>query len=213
MGMTYFRRFRMELSLRDIDPLGDWSPGNWGAGNWDSGNWGAGDTDSDAWNASGDDRYTLVRFDDGLIREHAQAKYQSFRCEMDSDVFPCLGRRDGCLRLMREIANRATFVPGATWLVRYQDRPGGRTMPVATVQGIEQDGWGAIQNLGVIPEHRGRGLGRRLMQRAAAGFLAAGIDKMNLEVTTANTRAVRLYEKIGFRQTKVVYKACEVVGA
>lgn len=187
MGMTYFRRFRMELSLRDFDA--DW--------------------DREALETFG---YTLVGFEEGLIREHAQAKYQSFRREMDSDVFPCLGRRDGCLRLMREIAARTTFVPGATWLVRFQERRGGRTMPVATVQGIEQDGWGAIQNLGVIPEHRGRGLGRLLMQRAAAGFLAAGIEKMNLEVTTANTQALRLYEKIGFRQSKVVYKACEIAG-
>lgn len=210
MGMTYFRRYRMELSLREVDPMVDWTVSTDRNGSSDDAS-----TPSEGY-AGGrhsNDQYEMVRFDEGLIRDHAQAKYQSFRSEMDSDVFPCLGRRDGCLRLMREIANRATFVPGATWLVQYRDRPGGRPMPVATVQGIEQDGWGAIQNLGVIPEHRGRGLGRRLMQRAAVGFLAAGIDKMNLEVTTANTHAVRLYERIGFRPTQVVYKACEVVGA
>ncbi|SMP56096.1 hypothetical protein SAMN06265222_10586 [Neorhodopirellula lusitana] len=188
MGMTYFRRYRMELKLDSFDA-------SW---------------DQERLETAG---YSLVSFDEGLIREHAQAKFQSFRCEMDADVFPCLGRRDGCLLLMREISARATFVPGATWLVRYQERPGGRTMPVATVQGIEQDGWGAIQNLGVIPEHRGRGLGRLLMQRAATGFQAAGLSKMNLEVTTANTSAVRLYEQLGFSRAKVVYKACEIAGA
>ena len=187
MGMTYFRRYRMELDLRGYDL--EW--------------------DQEMLAASG---YSVVGYEEGLVREHAQAKFQSFRRELDSNVFPCLGRRDGCLRLMREISSRATFVPGATWLVRYQERSGGRTMPVATVQGIEQDGWGAIQNLGVIPEHRGRGLAKMLMFRAAAGFKAAGIEKMNLEVTTANTAAIALYEKIGFRQAKVVYKACELAG-
>ena len=188
MGMTYFRRYRMELNLGGFDA---------------------------SWNQESleESGYSLVGFDEGLIREHAQAKFQSFRREMDSDVFPCLGRRDGCLRLMREISSRATFVPGATWLIHFRERPGGRTMPIATVQGIEQDGSGAIQNLGVIPEHRGRGLGRLLMQRAAAGFQAAGIKRMNLEVTTANQSAIRLYEQLGFKRTKVVYKACDVAGA
>lgn len=185
MSMTYFRRYRMELDLRGF---------------------------RSQWNAASlaAEGYQLLGFDEGLLREHAQAKYHSFAHEIDVDVFPCLGRRDGCLRLMREITSRAGFVPGATWLLRYHDRPGGRGMPIGTVQGIEQDGWGAIQNLGVIAEHRGRGLGRLLMNRAAAGFQAAGIAKMHLEVTTANTGAVRLYEQLGFRRTKVVYKACEV---
>ncbi len=185
MGMTYFRRYRMELNLCGF--RAQW--------------------DHEALAAAG---YQIVGFEEGLIRDHAQAKYHSFRTEIDADVFPCLGRRDGCLKLMQEISARATFVPGATWLLRYHDRPGGRGMPIGTVQGIEQDGWGAIQNLGIIAEHRGRGLGRMLMHRAAAGFQAAGIEKMNLEVTTANTSAIRLYEQIGFRCARVVYKACEV---
>lgn len=187
MGMTYFRRYRMELNLREFRPQ------------WDQ-------------ESLAEAGYQFVRFDDGLIREHAQAKYQSFRCEIDADVFPCLGRRDGCLRLMREISSRTTFIPGSTWLLRYHDRPGGRGMPVGTIQGLECDGWGVIQNIGVITEHRGRGLGRLLLNRAAAGFQAAGIDKMHLEVTTANTAAIHLYERVGFRRAQVVYKACEVVG-
>jgi len=161
------------------------------------------------WGAGG---YTWVPFEEGVVRDHAQAKFQSFRSEMDANVFPCLGRRDGCLRLMREISSRANFVPGATWLVRYQERPGGRATPVGTVQGLELEGWGAIQNLGVVPEHRGRGLGSALLMRAAAGFRAAGLDRMHLEVTTANTSAVRLYQRLGFRRKHVVYKACEVAG-
>ncbi len=187
MGMTYFRRYRMELNLRGF--RAQW--------------------DHESLTSAG---YELVGYDEGLVREHAQAKYHSFCREIDADVFPCLGRRDGCLRLMREITSRGSFVPGSTWLLRYRDRPGGRGMPVGTVQGLEQDDWGAIQNLGVTPEHRGRGLGRLLLNRAAAGFQAAGLDKMHLEVTTANTGAIRLYEQIGFRRAKVVYKACEIVG-
>lgn len=157
--------------------------------------------------------YELVPYHEDLIREHAIAKYNSFRHELDANVFPCLGRRDGCLRLMREISRRAGFVPEATWLIRHCGDSGGRPQPVGTIQGLQSDGWGAVQNLGIEPAHRGRGLGAVLLIHSALGFRRAGLARMQLEVTTANLSAVRLYERLGFRRAKVVYKAAEIAGA
>jgi hypothetical protein len=156
--------------------------------------------------------YELVPFTSDLIREHATAKYQSFRSELDANVFPCLGRRDGCLRLMREIASRAGFVPEATWLCRYRNPESGRMQPIGTVQGLQIEEWGALQNLGIDPLHRGRGLGSILLARCAQGFRIAGLRRMHLEVTTDNTAAIRLYERLGFKRAQVVYKAAEVAG-
>ncbi len=184
MGLTYFKRFRMELEL--TEPLFD-APAL-------------------------PNGYELVPWSDGLCREHALAKYQSFHCELDANVFPCLGRRDGCVRLMREITRRTTFVPEATWLLRYHS-PAARPLAVGTVQGLRVEGWGAIQNLGVTPEHRGYGLGTILMSQAARGFRRVGLSKMHLEVTTDNTAAVRLYRRMGFRQAQTVFKAAEVSSA
>jgi hypothetical protein len=185
MGLTYFKRFRMEYDLshavRESAPVP--------AG------------------------YEFVPFTSDLIREHATAKYASFRSELDANVFPCLGRRDGCLRLMREIASRAGFVSAATWLCRYRDTESGRLQPIGTIQGLQIEGWGAVQNLGIDPLHRGRGLGSILLSRAAQGFRFAGLRRMHLEVTTDNTAAIRLYERLGFRRANVVFKAAEVAGA
>ncbi len=142
MGLTYFKRFRMEFDLTERLPSADAIPVG----------------------------YELVPFSEELVREHATAKYQSFRQELDANVFPCLGRHDGCLRLMREIVGRAAFVPQATWLLRYRDPKLGRSTPVGTIQGLQLEGWGAIQNLGIEPRHRGRGLGSILLSRAASGF-------------------------------------------
>lgn len=184
MGLTYFKRFRMEYDLREPLPkFGMVPPG-----------------------------YELVPFSNDLLREHAMAKYQSFRMELDANVFPCLGRRDGCLRLMREIVSRAGFVPEATWLCRYSDPESGRLIPVGTIQGLQAEGWGAVQNLGIDPAHRGHGLGSILLQRAALGFQSVGLQQMHLEVTTDNTAAIRLYERLGFKRAQVVYKAAEVAG-
>lgn len=156
--------------------------------------------------------YELVEYSEDLIREHAHAKFLSFQSELDANVFPCLGRRDGCLKLMREIAGRVTFVPEATWLARYRPPSGGRLQSVGTIQGMQAEGWGAVQNIGIAPEHRGRGLGSILIAAAASGFREAGLNRMHLEVTSDNSAAVRLYERLGFKRAQVLYKAAEVAG-
>ena len=46
-----------------------------------------------------------------LLADHAEVKYQSFRREIDAYVFPCLGDRYGCQRLMREIRRKPGFLP------------------------------------------------------------------------------------------------------
>ena len=183
MSLTYFKRYRMEL---EFDRLQDIS-------------------------ISLPQRYELLEWDETLLREHAAAKYLSFRSEMDANVFPCLGQKDCCFRLMREITRRAAFVPEATWLLRYLPQ-GKRPEPVGTVQGIELEGWGALQNLGVARGHRGGGLGTILLAKAVQGFQAAGLTKMHLEVTSDNTAAVRLYTRLGFRNAQTVFKATEVAG-
>ncbi|TWU26183.1 Acetyltransferase YpeA [Novipirellula galeiformis] len=185
MGLTYFKRFRMEFDLLSSAIAELPTPAG----------------------------FELIPFSEDLIRDHATAKYRSFREELDANVFPCLGRRDGCLSLMREISGRISFIPEATWLIQYQPTPSARPEPIGTIQGLQFEGWGAIQNVGVAPEHRGRGLGSILLAHAAAGFRSVGLSQMHLEVTTDNTAAVRLYERFGFRRAQVVYKAAEVAGA
>lgn len=70
--------------------------------------------------------------------------------------------------------------------------------------------WGAIQNVGVIPGHRRRGLGKALVYKSLAGFQSAGMERAFLEVTAENQGAVTLYETIGFRLVRTTYKAIEL---
>jgi ribosomal protein S18 acetylase RimI-like enzyme len=74
----------------------------------------------------------------------------------------------------------------------------------------DRTGLGAIQNLGVVPAHRGRGLGEALLLQALQGFRAQGSLQALLEVTARNDPAVRLYRRVGFRCRKTLYKAVEV---
>lgn len=143
-------------------------------------------------------------WDDSLIERHAEVKYQCFHREVDADVFPCLGEPQGCLRLMREIRRKAGFLPSATWLLT------GPRGDLGMIQGVIDRGpIGAIQNIGVIPEVRGGGLGRALVLKCLDGFHRAGLKRVYLEVTAENNAAVRLYRAVGFRKAKTLYKAVD----
>ena len=153
--------------------------------------------------------YHLVPWEDHLLEAHALAKYESFRSELDSVVFPCLGEEAGCRRLMGEIKAKPGFVPQATRLAIC--RKDGEMQYCGTVQGIvDQYGHGGIQNLGVVPGHRGNGLGKCLLNHALAGFRRVAVGSVYLEVTAKNTSAIRLYRNLGFRHVKTVFKPVEI---
>jgi ribosomal protein S18 acetylase RimI-like enzyme len=173
MNVTYFKRYRMEVDLYDVPPAPPLPDG-----------------------------FSWVPWHDTLLDLHADTKYQCFQDEIDAEVFPSLGSRPGCHRLMAEIRYRPGFVPEASWLVA------GPAGVCGTVQGRrERSGLGAIQNLGVLPAFRGRGYGTALLLQALQGFRRAGLGRGFLEVTARNEAAVRLYRRIGFRCRKTLYRA------
>lgn len=185
MPLTYFKRYRMEYDL--ATPVAP-SPEPEG--------------------------YRLIPWRTSLLDAHAESKYQSFRFEIDANVFPCLGEREGCRRLMGEIARRPGFLPEATWLIAWCPLEGDALEYCGTIQGIrDRTNLGSVQNLGITPPHRGRRLGTCLLMKALEGFQQACLDRAYLEVTAQNTGAVRLYERLGFRTVKTVYKAVEVAYA
>jgi ribosomal protein S18 acetylase RimI-like enzyme len=148
--------------------------------------------------------YTWLGWNDSLLESHADVKARCFADEIDALVFPSLSSRDGCVHLMREIRRKQGFLADATWLIVHEGNC------CATVQGIrERSGLGAIQNLGVTPAYRGRGLGRALLLKALYGFWRAGLGRAHLEVTAQNEAAVRLYRRVGFRCKKTLYRAVD----
>lgn len=183
MGITYFKRFRMEYDLQgELFALPRLRKD-----------------------------YTLLPWSESLLEDHIAVKFKSFCSEIDANVFPNLGMLEGCRRLMEDIAHRGTFVPQATWLVQYWPDHARRPEPCGTIQGLVDDGGvGALQNVGITPAHRGRGIGTCLLYQALAGFQRAGLERVFLEVTAQNLGAVRLYERLGFQHIKTVYKASEV---
>lgn len=66
--------------------------------------------------------------------------------------------------------------------------------------------------MGVVPEHRGRGIGARLIDQTLSRAFATGFVRVELSVRADNWRAVRLYEKVGFVREGVLRDAVFVDG-
>ena len=185
MAVTYIKRYRMEMRL-DRLPAELREPQPVG--------------------------FEILPWSPRLLTQHADVKWASFRDEIDVHVFPCLGEREGCRRLMREISNRNDFVPQSTWLA-CRASPSEKQSPTAigTIQGLMvSPREGAIQNLGVVPDCRDLGVGRTLLSAALNGFAEVGCRYVHLEVTVHNAAAIRLYERFGFHRVETLFKISEV---
>ena len=55
-----------------------------------------------------------------------------------------------------------------------------------------------VLGMGLLPEYRGRGLGRPLMTRSLDAARAFGLARVELTVRVDNQRALELYRKLGF---------------
>lgn len=68
-----------------------------------------------------------------------------------------------------------------------------------------------VGNMGfrVKPSHTDRGLGTRIMNAVARWCQSHGLGTLRLDVAASNLRAVRCYEKAGFRVTTEVWRDAE----
>ena len=66
--------------------------------------------------------------------------------------------------------------------------------------------------MGLLPHVRGKGVGRQLAQRALDLARERGVERVELEVFATNTRAIRLYERLGFVHEGVRRRARKLDG-
>ncbi len=183
MSFAYYKRYRMDISLRGKTLLMAPLP----------------------------EGYRYVSWNTDLVIAHAETKCHSFEEELDAVIFPCLGNFKGCRKLMTQISYRTGFLPETTWLIEYYGAGKEKTEYCGTIQGIKADSRvGSIQNIGVTPHHRRRGLAKCLLSAALLGFQQAGLSRVFLQVTAQNEHVVRMYEQYGFRRTKTLFKAVDL---
>ncbi len=93
------------------------------------------------------------------------------------------------------------------------------------VTGLEVVGWCDISRhffpshahrgnlgMGILPAYRGQGLGRRLMETTLRAAQKTGFARVELDVYEDNSRAIALYEKLGFVREGIIRRAARIDG-
>jgi [ribosomal protein S18]-alanine N-acetyltransferase len=148
-----------------------------------------GDGDAAAQEARGLERHAHARYD---IRPLTAAQLDEcwrldLRCFIDGEAYS------------RETFDYLLTSPDS---VSYRAVTPDGTMVGFIVGIVEPDATGHITTLGVAPEHRRRGVARRMLLKVEEGFRRRGVRITRLEVRSVNTGAQDLYQKLGFAVTQ-----------
>jgi RimJ/RimL family protein N-acetyltransferase len=71
---------------------------------------------------------------------------------------------------------------------------------------------GGVLGVGVLLEHRGKGIGTALVRAAIDMAKATGLTRIELTVREHNERAITLYERLGFVREGLKRKAVRIDG-
>ena len=72
---------------------------------------------------------------------------------------------------------------------------------VGTVSALPKDGALYIRSMAILPEARGHGVGRHLLEAVEEFAMAEGFRSLTLSTTPFLAEAIRLYERCGFTRT------------
>jgi hypothetical protein len=140
----------------------------------------------------------LDRWNDRFFEPCAKLIYLCYTDHVDGEINDQYRSRTGALKFLKNIIllpGCGQFVPGASFILR---QPGGDDLIAAVLTSEVSSGVGHTTQICVLPGYQGNGLGRMLMQTSAEALRAMKFRELTLTVTSENTAAVKLYEKLGF---------------
>jgi ribosomal protein S18 acetylase RimI-like enzyme len=144
-------------------------------------------------------RLEILNWSEGVEEETARLIATAYQDHIDAQVNDQYRSAAGARRFLSNIIQYpgcGSFLPEASFLAF--ERGAGRLIGVCLSSRVAADA-GHITQVCVAPDWKGRGAGYELMRRALASLAACGCLRASLTVTAANQKAVRLYERIGFR--------------
>lgn len=60
--------------------------------------------------------------------------------------------------------------------------------------------------MGLLKDYRGKGLGKKLLEKTIAHAKKFGLEKVELSVYTSNIHAIKLYKNLGFQEEGLIKK-------
>ena len=143
------------------------------------------------------DQWTERRQDDT-----AQAIAAAYRGHIDSQINDQYRSPGGARRFLHNIIHYpgcGSFFAPASWVAiqRSTGCPCGLCLASLVAGDV-----GHITQICVTPPAQGAGLGYELLRRSLASLAGAGCRQVSLTVTSSNTGAIRLYERMGFASVR-----------
>lgn len=130
----------------------------------------------------------------------------AYRNHIDAEINDQYRSLGGSLRFLNNIVRFpgcGFFDAEASFAV--MDRTSRAMLGVLLCSRVKDD-VGHVTQVCVVPEIRSKGLGEMLIASCVANLKKRGFTKLSLTVTEGNSRAVKLYERLGF-ETKRVFDA------
>ena len=145
------------------------------------------------------------RFDswDASLRERlAPFIVRTYEGHVDGQINDQFTSTQGASAFLRSLLDNSgcgeLFRPASMFAI---DRQTGLIAGAVLTSFVARD-TGHIVQLCVAPEAQGLGLGRELLCRAVRATAEGGAQRISLTVTSANTKALRLYDRFGFREQR-----------
>lgn len=144
------------------------------------------------------DGLRLHPWNDRWVQSTARLIRLAYANHIDGEINDQYRSEAGGNRFLRNIVflrGCGEFLPQASFVLTSpgQDMPIGVVLNSAVARGV-----GHTTQICVLPGYQGHGLGRRLLGASVAALAHQGFTGLSLTVTSANRRAVALYERMGF---------------
>jgi ribosomal protein S18 acetylase RimI-like enzyme len=144
----------------------------------------------------------LERWQARFLDPSAELIQLSYAGHVDGDINDQYHSREGAEKFLKNIVmlpGCGQFEPQASWVLR--EILSGRLVGVVLTSMVAK-GVGHTTQVCVLPEFRSRGLGKLLMTASVGALSRLRASELSLTVTSQNTQAVRLYERLGFQTHK-----------
>jgi ribosomal protein S18 acetylase RimI-like enzyme len=144
----------------------------------------------------------LERWDDRYFAACARLIQLAYANHTDGEINDQYRSESGALKFLKNIIllpGCGQFQPQASFVLR---PPHSHELTGVVLTSMVAPRVAHTTQICVMPGYQRNGLGRRLMESAIEVLRARGFEELSLTVTSANERAVRLYEKLGFHTIK-----------
>ena len=145
----------------------------------------------------------IRKWSEADFQQAAQVITAAYAGHIDSEINDQYRTSAGSLRFLNNIVRFpgcGIFDSGSSFIA--VSRPTGSMVGLLLCSRVRKD-VGHVTQVCLLPERRGAGLGKRLIEECCRELQRRHFSALSLTVTQANDRAVELYRRLGFSTKKV----------